>query len=142
MYCYVCSESIRDGENYCRGCGAPSATTHLSESSWLATFGHFALGILCFGVFAFFFIFFSSELRFTPLFRYLILALAGGISLGFAIHQYSKSRRTIKNRDKNSVLSGDADSRLLPEPTAVSFMSISDGLAIPTTSKLKVPRGQ
>ena len=141
MYCYVCSESIRDGENYCRGCGAPSATSHSSESSRLAALGHFALGILCFGVFVFFFIFFSSELRFTPFFRYLILALAGGLSLGFAIHHYSKSHGTLRKRDKNAVLSG-VEPRLLSEPTAVSFMSISDGLVIPTTSKLKVPRGQ
>ncbi|MEQ1645034.1 MAG: hypothetical protein ABL959_16410 [Pyrinomonadaceae bacterium] len=114
----------------------------MSESTWLATLGHFALGILCFGVFAFFFFFFASELRFTPLFRYLVLALAGGVALGFAIHHYSKSRRTIKIREKNGVLNSDANPGLLSEPTAISFMSISDSLAIPTTSKLKVPRGQ
>jgi len=134
MYCYVCSELIQNHENYGRGCGAPA--------TWLATFGYFALGILCFGVFAFFFVFFASELRFTPLFRYLVLALAGGISLGFAIHHYSKSRRRMKIRDRNGVLNNETNSRLLPEPTAISFMSISDRLAIPTTSELKVPRGQ
>lgn len=142
MYCYVCSELIRDRENYCRGCGTPSATSHLSESTWLATFGHFALGLLCFGVFAFFFVFFSTELRFTPFFRYLVLALAGGISLGFAIRYYSKSHQTVKGRDRNGALSGEDAPALLPEPTAISFMSMSDSLAIPTTSKLKVPRGQ
>ena len=140
MYCYVCAERFNPGENYCRGCGVPAANSQTSQISWLATVGHFANGILGFGLFVFLFVFWSTDfIRFTPFGRYLVIALAGGFSLGLAIHLYSRSRRIINPVAKE--ISDDKPSLdLLPEPSATSFLSVSEGLNVPTTSKLKVPR--
>ena len=106
----------------------------------MVTVGHFANGILGFGLFVFLFVFWSTDfIRFTPFGRYLVIALAGGVPLGLAIHLYSRSCRIINPVAKE--ISDDKPSLdLLPEPSATSFLSVSEGLNVPTTSKLKVPR--
>jgi len=140
MYCYVCSEPIRDAENYCRGCGTPTATSHLKEHNWFATFGHFATGLLCFGLFTILVLILSVGLiKLAPIAVFFILALAGGIALGFAIHLYSNRRLTIMNPDSRLRVDRENKPDLLPEPSAISFMTMPDSVTIPTTSRLTVP---
>ena len=115
----------------------------MSQDSWLSAAGHFSLGVVGFGIFAILFIIFSVDyLKLAPFAVIFVIALAGGISLGLAIHLYLKNRRVVNHHAAKEIFEGKASIDLLAEPNAVSFMSISEGLSIPTTSKLKVPRRQ
>jgi hypothetical protein len=141
MFCYVCAEPLKSGEKYCRGCGTAAFPAIASRASWLSTIGHFALGILAFGLFTILFVFFSGPdfLRMAPYARYFFIAIAGGLSLGFSIHLYSKRREQISLENREKLLER-SHLDLLPEPAPTSFLSLSDELNVPTTSKLKVPR--
>lgn len=141
MYCYVCAESIPKGENYCRGCGSAAATLSLKRHSRLTTLGSFALGMLAFGLFALIFAIFSTDIvRFTPFGRYFVLALAGGVTLGFAIHFYSRiERRSTATGESNSI-AGRTRHDLLCEPSAATFMHPSASSVAPITGKLTSPK--
>jgi hypothetical protein len=140
MYCYVCAEPLKPTERYCRGCGTAAFPASGSQSSWLSTIGHFALGIMGFGLFTILFLILSYDfVRMAPYARYFFIAIAGGLSLGFAIHLYSKRREHIRLENREKLLE-ISPRNLLTEPTPTSFLSLSDELNVPTTSKLKVPR--
>ena len=140
MNCNNCAETIRSGENFCRGCGSAVTLNQHRWSDTLEMLGHYALGFLIYGLFTTTFLFLSYDLiRLTPFARFLVFAVTGGAALGCAIHRYSKGRRQYENRLANGALKADAAPELLSPATPISFISASDSLATTKTTELRVP---